>query len=265
MTELKKQLFDILEVADPDNNLCGKYEKFMFTLIVLNICVTILSTVQEIHQPGRVFFYWFDLFSLTVFTAEYMAKLWVCRLDERYNSVILGRLRYMLTPVMLLDLTVIIPLYLPLVFGFDARFMLMFRMLRLAQFLRLTRFLHNFHRLARVLRNKKDDLIATFGVIFLLLIISSSLMYYAEYNAQPDKFSSIPAAMWWGIVTLTTIGYGDLYPVTSLGKLIGAFVAILGIGMVALPTGIIGSGFLEELASKKSKDRCPHCGRELDS
>ena len=100
------------------------------------------------------------------------------------------------------------------------------------------------------------------GVVFVLLIISSSLMYYAEHIAQPDKFTSIPAAMWWGVATLTTVGYGDIFPITDLGKFIGSFIALLGIGMVALPTGIIGSGFLEEINSD-SDPRCPHCGGKL--
>jgi len=95
------------------------------------------------------------------------------------------------------------------------------------------------------------------------LIIAASLLYFAENQVQPERFSSIPAAMWWAVATLTTVGYGDIYPVTQLGKLMASIIAILGIGMFALPTGIIGAGFVEEIERTKKPTRCPHCGKEI--
>ena len=99
--------------------------------------------------------------------------------------------------------------------------------------------------------------------VFSTIIVASSLVYFAEHRAQPEAFSSIPAAMWWGVVTLTTVGYGDVYPVTPIGKLLGGLMAILGIGLFALPAGILGAGFLEEMQRKRSPRICPHCGKEL--
>jgi voltage-gated potassium channel len=97
----------------------------------------------------------------------------------------------------------------------------------------------------------------------LLLVVSSSLLYYCENGVQPDAFSSIPATMWWSVATLTTVGYGDMYPVTLLGKFFASIIAILGIGMFALPTGIIGAGFVEAIQKRKEQHVCPHCGKEL--
>ena len=103
------------------------------------------------------------------------------------------------------------------------------------------------------------------AVLPLPLVMASSLMFFAENNAQPDKFSSIPEPMWWSIITLTTVGYGDVAPVTIIGRIIAGLIAILGIGMFALPAGILGTGFLEELQQRRRQESrlCPHCGEEL--
>jgi len=117
---------------------------------------------------------------------------------------------------------------------------------------------------ASVLRRRRYDLVVVVFVVAVMLVIVSSLMYYVEHEAQPEAFSSIPAAMWWGIITLTIIGYGDMYPVTSLGKVLGALIAMLGIGLFALPAGLLGSAFVEELGRRAPADDahlCPHCGK----
>jgi voltage-gated potassium channel len=114
------------------------------------------------------------------------------------------------------------------------------------------------------LRSKKIELITAIAIIFILLIISSSLLYYVEHDAQPDKFRNIPEAMWWGVVTLTTVGYGDIYPITPLGKILSSIISLLGIGLFALPTGLLSAGFIEEIKKKETIRNCPHCGKELD-
>ena len=116
----------------------------------------------------------------------------------------------------------------------------------------------------KVLRAKKEELLIVVFAVFILLTISSSLLYYVEHEAQPEMFSNIPAAMWWGVATLTTVGYGDIYPITPAGKFLGAIISLLGIGLFALPAGILSSGFIEEIRRRKNKIRkCPHCGAKL--
>jgi len=122
--------------------------------------------------------------------------------------------------------------------------------------------------LSRVLKNEKEKLLVTVFITFLLILIASTLMYYLESEVQPEAFPNIIAALWWAIATLTTVGYGDVYPITTMGKFLSGIIALLGIGLVALPTGILSSGFMGEMASdkneKKSYKYCPHCGERID-
>ena len=115
-----------------------------------------------------------------------------------------------------------------------------------------------------VFRTKREDLILTVFIISILLIVASSFIYFAENAVQPAAFSSIPQSMWWGMATLTTVGYGDVYPITPIGKILGAIVSLLGIGMFALPTGILSSGFTEEIQKRRNGPQiCPHCGKAI--
>ncbi|HSD56663.1 MAG TPA: ion transporter, partial [Methanotrichaceae archaeon] len=133
---------------------------------------------------------------------------------------------------------------------------------------KLARYSESLQTFVDVLKLKKEELGLMLFAILILLIVSSSLMYEAEHEAQPEAFSSIPAAMWWGIVTLATVGYGDVYPKTAMGKFIGSIVVVLGIGLFALPTGVLAAGFAEVLQRRKEKKReltvCPHCGKRID-
>ncbi|VVB72106.1 Voltage-gated potassium channel [uncultured archaeon] len=165
---------------------------------------------------------------------------------------------------------VVLPYYLPIIFP-DLRFLRALRLFRLFRVLKLARYSESLQTFLDVLRLKKEELLLMFFAIMILLVVSSSLMYDAEHEAQPKAFANIPAAMWWGIVTLATVGYGDVYPVTPWGKLIGSIVVILGIGLFALPTGVLASGFAEVLAKRKEEREeqmrhvvCPHCGRRID-
>jgi voltage-gated potassium channel len=135
---------------------------------------------------------------------------------------------------------------------------------RLFRVLKLGRYSESLNRIGRVVKSKRADLAASVFFIVVLIVIASSLMYHAEFEAQPDKFASIPATMWWAVSALTSVGYGDIYPVTGWGKLLASVIAILGIGLFALPTGILASGFAEEARQERLKrDCCPHCGKSL--
>jgi voltage-gated potassium channel len=165
---------------------------------------------------------------------------------------------------MLIDLLSILPFYLPL-HGLDLRIIRAVRLFRLFRLFKVGRYPQSLNRLANVIKSKKEELVITLFSAIVLLIIASSLMYFIEKEAQPDVFGSIPDAMWWGAVTLTTVGYGDVYPVTLLGKFISASIAVLGIGLFALPAGIIASGFASELQKEKhEKIICPHCGKNIN-
>ncbi len=178
----------------------------------------------------------------------------VCKLNPKYQNVRFARLRYIITPMMLVDLAAILPFFLPFVI-IDLRFIRIIRLLRLFRLFKLARYSQPMRTLGEVFKSKAGDLAVAFFILFIVLIFASSLMYHAEHKAQPEIFSSIPASMWWGIVTLTTIGYGDTYPVTISGKVIAAGVAVLGIAVYAIPTGIMASAFTEELRKNRTKNK----------
>jgi voltage-gated potassium channel len=152
----------------------------------------------------------------------------------------------------LVDLVAILPFYLPFISG-HFTFFRVIRLVRIFRLFKLVRYSAALASLEIVLKKRKEELFSTLFVLFLLLLCVSSLMYYAENSAQPEAFSSIPKAMWWGVATLTTVGYGDVYPITAIGRIMGAFVAVLGIGLFALPAGIIGASYLDEIESRKKK------------
>jgi voltage-gated potassium channel len=195
--------------------------------------------------------------------------LWVAPLDPRFAKPFWGRIRYAFTLMAIVDLLAILPALLPLIFTFDLRIIRFLRVFRLFRLFKMSRYVQSLNSLDDVVRAKKEELVVTLVMIGMLLLFSSSLMYIVETEAQPDKFPDIPSAMWWGVATLTTVGYGDVFPITPLGKLFGAFIALLGIGMFALPTGILASGFAEEIKRRHEKEKtcppCPHCGGDISS
>lgn len=252
--KLKRRLFEVMEkgLGDDTDLPSRTFEIGIMTLISLNVVAVVLETVDGIGGPYKAWFDGFEVFSVAVFTAEYMARLWSCTSVHRYRRPLLGRLRFAVTPMALIDLAAILPFYLPMMMGLDLRFLRAFRLLRV---FKLARYAQPLRTLGGAIRAKKKELWVAVSVVFVLLVTASSMMYFAEREAQPEAFSSIPAAMWWGVVTLTTVGYGDVYPVTLAGKCIGALFSLLGIATFALPAGIIAGGFTEELHRRAAGER----------
>jgi len=251
----------ILEVAGEGDRASRIADIFILSLIGLNVLAIILESVAALEQRYAVVFTIFERFSVAAFTIEYALRLWSCVEDPRFRRAVRGRLSFAVTPLAVLDLLAILPFYLR-VFPIDLRFLRTLRLLRLFRILKVARYSKALRVIGNVVREKKAELCTTIFVLSLLLILASCLLYYVEHGAQPDVFSSIPATMWWAVATFTTVGYGDIYPVTGLGKLIAALMAILGIGVAALPTGIIASGFVEQ--HEVEGRVCPHCGKRLE-
>jgi len=238
----------------------------MSALIIVNVLVVILETVSSIHTQYLIEFRFIDDFSIIVFTIEYILRIWTCTLHKKYQNPVTGRLRYASTPLAIVDLLAFLPFYLPVFIPIDLRMLRELRLLRLIRVLKLGRYSESIKLFEEVLVRKKEDIIVALGILLMVLVIVSSCMYYAEHEAQPVKFASIPQAMWWGIVTLATIGYGDTYPITPLGQVIGGLVIVIGIGVFALPTAILASGFIEVIDYRKNQKDvvvCPHCGMPL--
>lgn len=233
-----------------EHRVSRAFDLFIMVLIVLNVVAVISETVDSISDKYHRFFILFELFSVIVFTFEYFIRLWACTALKKYTHPVWGRISYMFTLGALIDLLAILPFYLPLIISLDGRFLRILRLFRLFRLFKLGRYSSAFKMIENVLNNRRSELSISVGIILSMLVIASSMMYFIENEAQPEKFSSIPETMWWGVATLTTVGYGDVYPITPLGQLFGAVIAILGVGMFALPAGIIAAGFERELAEK---------------
>ena len=246
---LRYRLNALLEGTGEHQTASRFLDAFLVILITGNVAAVILETVPELASAYNQFFHNFEIFSVFIFTIEYLARLWTCvdREDLRYRPAIKGRIRYVLSPMALIDLIAIAPFYLAFVVGLDLRFVRVFRLLRL---LKLTRYSAALSLVGSVLYTERRPLGAAGMVMLVLLVFASSFVYLAERNAQPEAFGSIPAAMWWGVATLTTVGYGDVTPVTPLGKFLGAIVTLLGVGMFAMPAGILASGFAQAVRSR---------------
>lgn len=257
-----RRAYEILEGTTQDRLVKG-FQIFIISLISVNVLVVIVETEASVLDEYGYLFTPFEVFSVLVFTAEYAGRIIVCKMNPRYRGARYARLRFVFAPMMLVDLAAILPFFLPFVV-LDLRFIRIIRLLRLFRLFKLARYSDPMRTLGDVFKAKSGDLAVAFFILLIVLIFASSLMYHAEHEAQPEVFSSIPTSMWWGVITLTTIGYGDAYPVTIAGKIIGAGVAVLGIAVYAIPTGIMASAFTEELRKRKQKPgRCPHCGKDL--
>ena len=256
-----QRVHDILNYKDSDRY--SKYvHAFITALISLNVLMVILETEPGLYEGYGVFFWWFQNVSLAIFACEYGLRLATHQKSEG------GLVRFAVSPMMLVDIIVIVSLLLPLIMtvGSDTISILwMLRILRLFSIFKLVRISQSMRDMVEVAKKTAADMGLAFFILFILLILASSMMYHAEREAQPDVFSSIPSSMWWGVVTLTTVGYGDTYPITVAGKIIATVVVLLGVGVYAIPTGIVASAFVAQRRARAKKDGyCKHCGKSLD-
>lgn len=239
---------------------------FIIILIILNVTAVILETVHSLHEQYGTFFHYFDLVSVIIFSIEYLLRVWTCNHDPRYQHNFYGRLKYIVSTDGLIDLLAILPFYIHISVGLDLRMLRILRLLRFLRLFRLTAYMKSAKMVKSVFVNRANELKLSLVLILFLIIIASCLLYFAEHNAQPTVFTSIPATFWWAIVTVTSVGYGDMVPITVLGKVLTAVITLSGLAIFALPAGIITAGFLEEIRKIKDKKihKCPHCGNVID-
>lgn len=264
LDRVKRRVREIMQIPSAPDDIPGRtFDAFIVTLIVLNTLAVILETMPGVLDGYETWVRAFELFSVAIFVTEYILRLWSITAEPEYAHPVTGRLRWMVTPFAIIDVLAVLP---ALLFAVDLRFL---RVLRVLRILKLGRYSDSVLILGNVLQRSRRELMTSFFVVMLALLLLSSFMYYAERDAQPDKFASIPHSMWWGIVALTTTGYGDVVPITSAGRLIGGATAILGVAAIALPVGILSSSFVQEVearrvAKKRAADTsCPHCGKDI--
>lgn len=244
----RKRVYQLLEHPSRSDKLSWIVEIALIALILASVAAVALETVPDLFARYRLEFRLFDLFVTIAFTIEYVARIWAAPEASPENSKWQARLRYMRSPMAVIDLVAILPFYLTLFVPLDFQLL---RVLRLLRIYKLTRYSPALSVLIAVIREEAATLLAAFSILTILLIFAAAGAYLVEHEAQPEAFGSVPAAMWWSMVTLTTVGYGDVTPITPLGKVFGGAITLLGVGMAALPAGIIASGLADHLHRRR--------------
>ena len=279
---LRRKLYALLE---PGNGLGNQVfgpgnmhpsflvEIALVAVIIANSVSLILWTVPRFADAFGLGFHIIEYCTVSIFVVEYALRLWTAPESDINGDTSPGRQRwrYVRSPNALVDLTALAPSAVAAIFilfsglGPSLSFLLTVRLL--TRTVKLARYFPAAHRLGAALRMKASQLLTTVAGLLIALVIAAALMYFAETHAQPDKFPSIPAAMWWSVVTLTTVGYGDTVPITGPGRALAAVIAVLGIGLFALPAGILSAGMMEADSQAEnpnvSAGVCPHCGQSL--
>jgi voltage-gated potassium channel len=267
---MRRRIYEWLTNPRADDAV-GRLVNFaLLTLIAANVVTSVVETDAEIAASAPGFFLWFERVSIAVFTVEYLLRLWSCTADPRFATPLRGRLRHALRPMSLVDFVAIAPHYVELLLPgtLDLRFLRVLRLLRLLRLMRLRPVAEAFAMLSRVIQAKRIELGVTLAFVMVATVLAAGAMYVIERDQAGTAFSSIPRAMWWAIITITTIGYGDMVPSTALGQVVGGFVAFAGICALALPVGILSSGFVDEVNLRRKAAEshvCPHCGGTLES
>jgi len=246
---------------------------FIIVLIILNVIAVILETDKNLQAQYSDFFYYFDLVSVIIFTIEYVLRVWSSNHEEKYKHSVWGRIKYIFSPGALIDLIAILPFFLHLFFGFglDFREIRMLRLARVLRLFRLTAYTKSANMIVSVFKKRSNELALSFILAFFLIILASCVIYFAEHQAvmpgeTESKFHSIPATIWWAVVSLTTTGYGDMYPITTIGRILASVIMLTGVAFFALPAGIITAGFIDEFRMNRIKKthRCPNCGEHIE-
>jgi voltage-gated potassium channel len=251
------RIYTILERGEKHDKKSIYFDYFIIILVLLSV----VSTIWESHstkigeEDYIEYFNLFESFSIAIFTVEYLLRLWTAPLKYPHLSAWKAYLKYVFSFIALIDLLAILPFYLPFFGVEDLRLLRMMRLLRLLRVFKLNRYSRALNLVSDVLKEKGEELVTTLFFALILLLVSSTLMYYVEHEANPNGFPNIIATLWWAVVTLTTVGYGDVVPVTLLGKILNGITALIGIGVVALPTSILSAGFLEKVEERKKAEK----------
>ena len=251
----RERLYRALETHEPTDQLSSTISFIVIGLIGINLIAIILESIPRYEAAYSQIFNIIETVSCLIFALEYIARVWVCveakstsqlaQTIEMPTSHFAKRLRHITRPMAIVDLLAFLPSILTLLFpGLDLRFL---RILRLFRVFKLTRYFSSIEVLLNVLYDERKSLMGTFLIMLIVLTLAASALYIVEHEQQPEAFGSIPQAMWWAVAALTTVGYGDAIPMTALGKILGSVVTIIGIGMVALPSGILAASFSEHL------------------
>ncbi|MCW8994239.1 MAG: ion transporter [Psychromonas sp.] len=249
-SRLRKKTFQLLE-GDIYKSLLAKHVNLLLIVLILaNVIAVILGSDDEISLQYSAQFSFFEILSTCIFSIEYLVRVWCCVENKqiKYHSLLKKRFHYLISPIAVVDLIAIAPFFISFFIMIDLRYLLLLRILRL---LKLTHYFKGFNIFLTVIVKELKNIAAAIMVMMFLIIIAASLMYTLESKAQPEVFGNISHSLWWAVVTMTTVGYGDVTPVTILGKIVATIIMLIGVALVALPTAILAAGLIEELRERK--------------
>ena len=274
--KFKQMVFEVIQPAENGRIASKIFDLTILAMILLSVASVFIATfdLPRIYQNSLQ---QIEHISLIVFSVEYLLRIWTADLLYPRSGFFRSRIRYIFSGMALIDLLAILPFYLPMFLPVNLIGIRAVRLVRLLRLLKLNRYSDALTSIGRVFKGKSREIFASLFFVLILLVVASLLIYYAEHDAQPQQFQNAFSGLWWAVATLTTVGYGDIYPITPLGRLMGAIIAVLGIGMVAVPTSILSAGFVEFLEKKNpepsaeeknahetEKKYCPYCGKKLD-
>lgn len=262
--KIKKRAHEIIEIAADGDIVSKIVDILIIVLIFINVVIVIADTFN-VSAEFRAVMNATETVSVVIFTAEYLVRVWTADLTFPEAPPLRARLKYIFSFQAIIDIVALLPFYLPFLFPVNLVVLRVFRVFRLLRLFKVNRYTHALASIGEVFKQKSSQLISSMLVVVLLMIIASVLMYNVEHDVQPEVFDNALSGLWWAVATLTTVGYGDIYPITPAGKVLSAIIALLGIGLVAVPTGIITSGFSEQIEHSKDdeKNYCPYCGRKI--
>ncbi len=236
---MREKIKQIVEIND--NKLSRYFSFFIQALILISIITFSVETIPDLKPQTRSLLYGIEVFCVIVFTIEYLLRIFVADSKPKFIFSFFG----------IIDLLAILPFYLS--FGIDLRSLRALRFLRLFRVLKLVRYNRAMNHFTRAIKSAKEEILLFVFITLMLIYFSAVGIYYFEHEAQPEHFSSIFDSLWWAIITLTTVGYGDVYPITVGGKVFTFIILLIGLGIVAIPTGIISSALTKSIDDKKSE------------
>ena len=262
----KKRIFTIIQIGSIDDIPSRTYDIALMFAVALNIFIAIFETFP---QSGRYLDGLRVAEGITVlfFTVDYILRIWTASYLYKGVTAARARRKFIFSWAGIVDFLSCVPYYLPFFFPSGAVALRMFRIIRILRIFRIHHYSDPLQVIGRVLKKKKGQLMSSIFIVLILMIAASLMMYSLEHRAQPEVFDNAFSGFWWAINTLLTVGYGDIVPITFAGKICGAIMTFLGVGMVAIPTGILSAGFVEQMTPKpkeKEAHYCPNCGHKLD-
>ena len=264
LSEMKKKVFSVLQPDRGDSTMSKAFDIFI-TVLILGSVVSVFMATFDMPPSMQKFLSWFDAAVSIIFTIEYALRLWTSDCLYPRRSMLQSRCRYAVSSMAVIDLLAILPFWIPMILPSTMLSLRALRLIRLLRILKLNRYFDAVRSIWDVIVDKKRELFGSVFFIALLMTISSLLMYSAEHDAQPEVFQNAFSGLWWAVATLTTVGYGDIYPITVAGRIFGAIIAFSGIAAVAIPTGIFSAGLSEKMQRKRKKDdsfdKCDECHR----